>query len=283
MRFLWEQGIRCIPQQIVVSPDRGWAIYEFAGDSNLASSEVKESDIDFAIDFLVDLKNLKKSPDSAALPTASEASFSLKAIVENIWLRLIRLQQVESATHDTQALARFLSDEFNPALNEIDAWCQSQSKNIGVSFASELDVAERTLSPSDFGFHNAVRRNDGSIVFLDLEYFGWDDPAKTVSDFLLHPAMNLPHDLLRRFTENMISRFSENQELAKRIRLVYPLFGLKWCMILLNEFLPERMARRRFASGQTRTPAELRTQQLAKAKGMLARTNRELERFPYLD
>ena len=54
---------------------------------------------------------------------------------------------------------------------------------------AELPVEQRTLSPSDFGFHNALRRPDGRVVFLDLEYFGWDDPAKMISDFLLHPAL----------------------------------------------------------------------------------------------
>ena len=45
----------------------------------------------------------------------------------------------------------------------------------------------RVLSPSDFGFHNALRRPDGTIVFVDFEYFGWDDPAKMMADAMLHP------------------------------------------------------------------------------------------------
>ena len=53
-----------------------------------------------------------------------------------------------------------------------------------MSFERDIDSAERTLSPSDFGFHNALKRSDGRIVFLDFEYFGWDDPAKMTAEEL---------------------------------------------------------------------------------------------------
>jgi hypothetical protein len=103
------------------------------------------------------------------------------------------------------------------------------------------------------------------------------------SDFLLHPAMELQPHLLRRFAGNIVSGLSANRQLADRIRLTYPLFGLKWCLILLNEFLPANMARRDFAAGQQQEVSELRAGQLAKAQTMFDRVNREYESFPYLD
>ena len=54
----------------------------------------------------------------------------------------------------------------------------------GWTFDRPIDPNERSLSPSDFGFHNAIRRADGRLAFVDFEYFGWDDPAKLVADFL---------------------------------------------------------------------------------------------------
>ena len=55
----------------------------------------------------------------------------------------------------------------------------------GVSWEQELLEQYRTLSPSDFGFHNALRTPAGTMVFLDFEYFGWDDPAKTGFGFFV--------------------------------------------------------------------------------------------------
>jgi hypothetical protein len=65
--------------------------------------------------------------------------------------------------------------------------------------------------------------------------------------------------------------------------MVYPLFGLKWCLILLNEFLPANMARRDFAAGQQQESVELCARQLTKAQTILYRVNREYKRFPYID
>ena len=104
-----------------------------------------------------------------------------------------------------------------------------------------LPDSSRTLSPSDFGFHNALKRPDGQIVFLDFEHFGWDDPAKMIADFLLHPHpdMAIGKSLKRRFIRRMLQCFEDQADLLQRVEIVYPLFGLKWCMIILNPFSPQ--------------------------------------------
>ena len=111
----------------------------------------------------------------------------------------------------------------------------------------------RTLSPSDFGFHNALETQSGEIFFLDFEYFGWDDPAKTVCDFLLHPGMALSPSLKLQFATSLVRGLPWSQGLRERVAAYYPLFGLKWCLILLNEFLPNQILRRRFAGSRSRT------------------------------
>ncbi len=138
----------------------------------------------------------------------------------------------------------------------------------GTDFEEELDPRLWTLSPSDFGFHNALWRTDGTIAFLDFEYFGWDDPAKLACDFLLHPGMNLGEAECGYFMERLPRVFPGDTELVRRVELSYPLYGLRWCMILLNEFLPERWARRAYAGAHAdRERAQLR--QLDKARAML--------------
>ena len=48
----------------------------------------------------------------------------------------------------------------------------------------------------------------------------------------------------------VLRRFAADEELALRLQIVEPLFGLKWCTILLNEFVAADLARRRFAAGR---------------------------------
>ena len=81
--------------------------------------------------------------------------------------------------------------------------------------------------------------------------FGWDDPVKLVSDFLLHPGMALSESLKRRFADGAAQVYSADPAFPVRLRLLYPLFALRWCMILLNEFLPERWTDRVHAGVQS--------------------------------
>ena len=105
--------------------------------------------------------------------------------------------------------------------------CRNFCLKHGIDPAADLPIAQRTLSPSDFGFHNALKRPDGRLAFLDLEYFGWDDPAKTIADFLLHPGMELSLPLRTHFLHRAIESFPTVPGLLLRVRVVYLLFALK--------------------------------------------------------
>jgi hypothetical protein len=120
-------------------------------------------------------------------------------------------------------------------------------------------------------------------VFLDFEYFGWDDPAKTVSDFLLHPGMELTESGKKWFVRGLRESFFGSAAFAERLRRVYPMYGLIWCLILLNEFMPEHLLRRQFASARPRDRQAVQQEQLAKARRMLQRVCHEYETFPYFD
>jgi len=50
-----------------------------------------------------------------------------------------------------------------------------------------------------------------------------------------------------------------------RARLLFPVFRIKWCCILMNEFLPSGAARRGFARGGS-CGADVCAAQLAKAR-----------------
>src|SRR5262249_19275117 len=139
---------------------------------------------------------------------------------------------------------------------------------MGVSFATPLPQAARSLCPSDFGFHNALR-SPGGLVFIDFEYFGWDDPVKLCCDFLLHPGMNLSAPLKRGFVEAVLPIYGADARFARRLSLLYPLFALRWCLILLNEFLPERWATRVHA-GVALDWTAAKERQLARATELLS-------------
>lgn len=273
LRFLWENGVRVIPRPIAIDRDRHFAMYEYIAGDVPASASVTGPDIDASVDFLGALERLRSVSASQALPAASEACFSLAEIVASIERRRERLRRVPADSDDAVCMREWLGETFDPLMVEVETWCRAGANRDGIAFDDAIGPSARTLSPSDFGFHNTIRRSDRTLVFLDFEYFGWDDPAKTIVDYLLHPGMALERSLKHRFASRILDAFADVPLIAPRARIVYPLFGLKWAMILLNEFLPER-------AGQAM--GERRLAQLQKAQTFTGHLASEYTRNPYL-
>ncbi len=283
LQFLWQNGVRAIPCPIAADRERCCAIYEFIAGETPDGRSATASEIDASVRFLADLKALRVKPESAGLPAASEACFSLRALTAHVAARLDRLRRrgVGDPDDDRRGLDGWLDGTFEPLMREVTDWSVATAARARVAFEEEVSVSERTLSPSDFGFHNAIRRPDGSLAFVDFEYFGWDDPAKTVADFVLHPGMALPDAMSARFVARFLDAFRDVPGLADRAHVVYPLFGLKWCLILLNASLPERHAPAS-AAAAAGSHGETRAAQLARADAMAARIRRDYRDNPFL-
>jgi hypothetical protein len=74
-----------------------------------------------------------------------------------------------------------------------------------------------------------------------------------------------------RFHDAALAIYGADATFAARLEALYPLFGLRWALILLNEFLPDRW-RLRVAAGEAEPWAVAKTRQLARARDLLART-----------
>jgi thiamine kinase-like enzyme len=276
LELLQREGVRNVATPLAMDEERHVAIYGFIEGAHAFSSPISDQDIAQVFDFLCRLKQIAQSGVAPDFPPASEACFSIEAIFENLNARIAGL---EHAANDEPPLARFLEEELIPVRQGAEQWCREFCREQDIDPAVEISIDARTLSPSDFGFHNALRRPDGQLVFLDFEYFGWDDPAKTISDFLLHPGMELSRDLKQQFFAGTISVFSASPKIEARVRSVYPLFALKWVTILLNEFTLDHGPRRSFAVGASGVWSQ--TAQLEKACRLLGQARHDYRNFPY--
>ena len=273
LRFLERHGVAAVPRAFVADFERGLGVYEWLDGAPAEAPDA--ADIDAALNFIATLAALSGRDDAQALAPASAACLSGRAVVAQAQARLARLHQVAAAEPELEA---FLGQAFAPTLEEIAAWAEARFARDGLDFEAELGPAERVLSASDFGFHNALRRSGGGLVFLDLEYFGWDDPAKLVADFLHHPGMTLEPGLKRRFLEGAGAVLGERGGFALRFPILYPLYGLCWCLILLNEFRPERWRRRALAGAGDRRRSCAR--QLDKARRLHTNLRESYETGP---
>jgi thiamine kinase-like enzyme len=165
--------------------------------------------------------------------------------VNQIDNRLLKLEN-----NSFQELSTFIETAFKPLWTEVKDkslfyWSIEDKENL-------LPVEKQTLSPSDFGFHNSIKIDDGSLTFLDFDYFGWDDPVKLTADFIWHPAMNLDKDQKSIWQKAMLKIFNDDKYFEDRLNATMPLYGLRWALIILNEFLPG-FADRRKEAGESKS------------------------------
>ena len=123
------------------------------------------------------------------------------------------------------------------------------------------------VSPSDFGFHNTLVKK-GRLFFVDFEYAGRDDPSKFLADFFIQPEIKVSSDYMEAFTHIAFETFKDKEILFDRAIKLFPMFQIKWCCIIMNEFLPEIAKRRIFSNPELNTE-ESKYRQLTKAKSIL--------------
>lgn len=262
--FAWNYGLRCLPQPITCDPDARMALYEFVPGRKLVAGEVTRERVAEAAAFFTQLNRLAGHPAASRLHDGSEACFRLSDHLHCLARRIERLQQIEPASPVDQAAAQFVATELDPLCRTILEDVAEQALGWGFSLTSELPPADRRLSPSDFGFHNALLTPAGTMTFLDFEYAGWDDPAKTVGDFFSQPELPAPAASFEEFAEAVSSGLPDPARHRQRFKLLLPVYRLKWCCIMLNDFLPTGNQRRQFAGEFD--DEQRKARQLAKAR-----------------
>jgi thiamine kinase-like enzyme len=237
-------------------------LFSWIEGQRLLPTEVTRDAVDQALAFYLDLNAHQNVAEAEAAPEASESCFSLEQHFERVERRLARLADIETNSPLNRDALDFVSNQLKPAFET-----RKQLK-LGPRVAAKvlLPPGRRCLSPSDFGFHNALRQADGTLVFFDFEYAGWDDPAKFLCDFLCQPAVPVPQPLWAHCVES-ICRSVPGGSTRARIALLLPLYHLKWCCIVLNEFLPREQNRRAFSHQLAADNLEEKKRlQLAKAR-----------------
>ena len=262
-------GIDALPKPLAKDPESGAALYEFIKGSRVEA--VGSTEILLAARFIEKINQHRKNKMFRALPHAAEACFSYKEHVSSVDRRIDRLGQMESDSNLDREARLWVEKELIPAWKKIRDQIVREK-----DLEKELDQAMRILSPSDFGFHNSLRKSDGSLIFLDFEYSGWDDPAKLVCDLANQPDRPLSLEEAKPFSSSLLSWLGEEDFWRSRFRILTPLYQMKWACIVLNDFLPFGRNRRKFQ--ETQEPEASRKHlQLNKAQAMLSRAMAQIK------
>lgn len=265
LQQLWQAGVRCIPQPLHQCPQHNIGIYQYIDGKRITSADITNDDIQQACHFLVQLNSMSKADLQAYPLRASDACENIADGIASLKNRLNALLRLPSSTLEYEALSTFITQRFTPVFQQtVNAIHTNKNTNNTL-----------TLSPSDFGFHNALKTEQGKLYFLDFEYFGWDHAGKMVADFILHPGVPLSTTQQQLALDTLFSLWPVDHHLESQYSQFYPLCVLKWCLIILNDFLPGVMSKRQWGKAAATEKKTRLKQQLQKAEHYIQRLDRQ--------
>jgi len=276
--FAWKNGVRTVPEPLAALSGQRLALYEFIVGKIANYRPTTTADIGQATDFVLSINNHRVKVPAGKLPPASEACFSIADHIENTMIRVNRLAQMK-VFDDYDIIASNRIEKYLLPLwaQIIDKININRKKNPCLN--KTLSAEQRWISPSDFGFHNAIEENSGKLRFIDFEYAGWDDPAKLLCDFANQPDRILENSLSQKFIRDIISADVNPEFLQYRYALVEPLYQIKWACIIMNDFLPGGDLRTAFT--KLVNIDENKKNQLEKLQIMLDRVNDTIKSNEY--
>lgn len=256
-----------VPSAISWNENTFTALFNYV-EGNPLPDAINLSHIKQTIDFLKDLNSHRENALNYDIPRASDSGdlFSQYLSVSKR-IEILSFSTIHKSVKEE--FEQFFNDEF------LCEWKLFQ-KSFEKKFEKDLEIKKTLgkssliLSPSDIGFHNCIESMSGQLTFFDFEYAGWDDPAKTVSDFLRQPRYFIPTVHWKFFIDSISQLTEDPSFFYNRLNVLLPLHNFKWCCIFLNDFLPNHNMRRLKATDQNPNEPENLINQLKKSQKHLA-------------
>jgi hypothetical protein len=261
--YVWQRGVRNVPEPLAMDRTAHAGLYGFVEGRRKAPEEIDAATIAAASDFFVAINSAPREPERLA--PGSEACFSLVDHLATIDRRVARLATLDGEAPLVSEAERLVETRLAPLWAKVRSGIEEAATGAGIDLSAPVGVT--SVSPSDFGFHNALFDDEGRATFLDFEYAGRDDPAKLACDFFCQPEVPVPLGFFESFLAAIAPPLGLGEADIWRCRALLPAYRIKWVCIILNEFLAVGASRRAFADDGDRA---------ARARRQIERAERHL-------
>jgi len=222
-----------VPDVYEYDDDLRCLVLEFIEGGGFTEGQIPSlRDLEGAIDFFACLNSDRLSAQVDIQMPAREGFLSLNEHLENVQQRLDAMT-TENLPSGLKPSATELLLAIRELMIEVKETTEKKISTEGLK--NRLTASDLVVSPSDFGFHNAIRSPKG-IKFIDFEFAGWDDPAKAIVDFQLQPRIPIKR---KNFVLLSALRKAEIMQIRRRCRILYPILLLKWTCIILAILNPK--------------------------------------------
>ncbi len=240
LNFLRKKNIKNLPSILSSNALNQENIFNYIDGKKV--NNVGKKDIQQCINFIRKINFNSSKKKFLYKQKATEACLSLKDHIDTAEKRIFMLSRF-SKNYGLYKKAKLF------VRNELKNSFKKRMIKINKLFSKKeilrkLKPNELILSPSDFGFHNIIKKND-KLYFFDFEYAGMDDPVKLICDYICQPDYKLNKKQINFFYTNILKLFRKKETIDKRFKAVIGIHRIKWCCIILSEMLSKQYFKRR--------------------------------------
>jgi hypothetical protein len=235
LRFAAQAAPGFTPTLIEADPERRCVVLEhLEGEAFAEGVPPSEREVGEAVEFFRQLNAEPRLAYQSIQLDAAEGFLSLREHLGNVRQRLEGM----GCAHLEAALRPQAETLLQQLHTELARTEERTTRLIDQGLVADAIAPEvRCVSPSDFGFHNAIRTAAG-IRFIDFEFAGWDDPAKALVDFIFQPRVPIPGEPSALFTA---LHPAQRNDVDIRYAALKPVLRVKWLCIMLAVLRPERL------------------------------------------
>ena len=224
----------CTPALYQIDHERRCVVLEhLEGKAFPEGVQPSETSVVEAVEFFRKINSRHRLAKRCIHQNASEGFPSLRGHLRNVHERLERM----NCSHLDPKFRRQVGTLLEQLHRELAETKHRTDRMIDQGMVDdEIDDGLRCISPSDFGFQNAIQTPQG-VCFIDFEFAGWDDPAKAAQDFVLQPRVPVaksPSPLLDAIPPE------HRMIVDRRYEAMGPILQLKWVCIQLAILQPKR-------------------------------------------
>ncbi len=244
--FLYRNNFS-VPRIVMSDNDYGFAVYTFIDGKPKQSGELTKKEVRSLIDLIVDLQQFRLDDSTKIFNLGVHAQLSYDDVIA---MNVSRLEKIKSALlGDKLDLQVGIFLESTGIVEEISRLAETRMRKWrGIRW--QLGSSDLRLSPIDFGIHNALFKENNLSGVVDLEYFGWDDPLKAVSDFIAHDSSLSLSDQMK---IDAVDYYIRKKDLSiaeqQRLNLLIDMTNIEWITIYLQSLTSEYIKKRMFSAG----------------------------------
>ncbi len=233
LKFFNKNNIKNIPTYLF-SIKNNISVIEFVEGKKI--NKINNNHIMQACNFIksINKNNLKYKKK---LPKASDSCLSYFEHLNLVRNKIKKLNRLVERKYQNEKIFFFLKNKLSPRFNFEEKYLK---QNYSQLLNSKINKKEIIISPSDFGFHNMIQSK--RCFFIDFEYAGIDDPAKLICDFICQPDLQLSEKQVVFFLKNFKIKNKNIKKIIQRSKILLNIHRIKWCCVMLNDFLPRYQA-----------------------------------------